>query len=111
MSFTENSVDHQTGDVYIGETVGVHAVFVYTKGHSQVLIGKWKFRFSYPDLLNMSNVSFWAGHRDESFEFAPTSACQISEIDATDKRLRWFHWDNTTQVTLPLADLPSAQNR
>ena len=39
MSFTENSVDHQTGDVYIGETVGVHAVFVYTKGHSQVLIG------------------------------------------------------------------------
>ena len=105
-SFTGNSVDHQTGDIYIGETVGVHAVFVHTKGHNQVLIGKWKFYFSFPDLINMSNVSFWKGRHDEGFEFAPTSACQLWEIDATDKRLRWFRWDKTTQVTLPLSDLP-----
>jgi hypothetical protein len=105
-SFTANSVDHQTGDIYIGETVGVHAVFVYTKGHNQVLIGKWKFYFSYPDLINMANVSFWKGRHDQGFEFAPTSACQLSEIDVTDKRLRWFRWEKTTQVTLPLAELP-----
>src|SRR5579862_2024220 len=105
-SFTGSGVDHQTGDVYIGETVGVHAVFVYTKGHSQVLIGKWKFYLVWPDLMAMSGVSFWRGLHDEGFEFAPTSACQVSEIDATDKRLRWFRWDKTTQVKLPLADLP-----
>lgn len=105
-SFTVSGVKQQAGDIYIGETVGVHAVFVYTKGHSQVLIGSWKFYFSYPDLMNMSRASFWKGHHDEGFEFAPTSACQLSEIDASDKRLRWFRWDKTTQVTLPLADLP-----
>ncbi len=105
-SFAGNGVDHQTGDIYIGETVGVHAVFVYTKGHSQVLIGKWKFYFSYPDLINMSSVSFWKGRHDQGFEFAPTSACQVSEIDATDKQLRWFRWDKTTQVNLPLSELP-----
>jgi hypothetical protein len=106
-SFTANGVVHQTGDIYIGETIGVHAVFVYTKGgHNQVPIGSWQFYFPFPDLMSMSHVSFWKGHHDEGFEFAPTSACQVSEIDATDKRLRWFRWDKTTQVTLPLADLP-----
>jgi hypothetical protein len=71
-----------------------------------VLVGAWEFYFSYPDIMNMSHVTFWKGHHDEGFEFAPTSACQVSEIDATDKRLRWFRWDKTTRVTLPLADLP-----
>jgi hypothetical protein len=105
-SFTAEGVSHQTGDIYIGETVGVHAVFVYTKGHNQALIGSWKFYFGYPDSISMSRVSLWKGLHDEGFEFAPTSACQLSEIDATDKRLRWFRWDKTTQVTLPIADLP-----
>jgi hypothetical protein len=104
--FTSSDVDHKTGDIYIGETIGVHAVFVYTKGHTQALVGPWKFYFGYPDLINMSRVSLWKGLHDEGFEFAPTSACQVSEIDATDKRLRWFRWDKTTQLTLPLADLP-----
>jgi hypothetical protein len=106
VSFAGSGVDHQTGDIYIGPTVGVHAVYVHTKGHNQALIGKWKFYFAYRDLMGMSRVSFWKGLHDEGFEFAPTSACQVSEIDATDNRLRWFRWDKTTQVTLPLADLP-----
>jgi hypothetical protein len=105
-SFAGSNVDHQTGDIYIGPTVGVHAVYVHTKGHNQALIGKWKFHFAYPALMDMSRGSFWKGLHDEGFEFAPTSACQVSDIDATDKRLRWFRWDKTTQVTLPLADLP-----
>lgn len=105
-SFSGSGVDHKTGDIYIGETVGVHAVFVYTKGHNQVLIGTRKFYFGYPNSMSMSHVSFWKGLHDEGFEFAPTSACQVSEIDATDKLLRWFRWDKTTQVMLPLASLP-----
>jgi hypothetical protein len=105
-SFTAEGVSHQTGDIYIGETVGVHAVFVYTKGHNQALIGPWKFHFGYPDSISMSRVSLWKGLHDEGFEFAPTSACQVSEIEATDKRLRWFRWDKSTQVTLSLSELP-----
>lgn len=105
-SFTANGVSHQTGDVYIGETVGVHAVFVHTKGHNKAKLGPWEFWFSFPDTLNMSPPSAWKGAHDGGFEFAPTSACQVSEIDAKDRRLRWFRWDKTTQVLLPLADLP-----
>jgi hypothetical protein len=105
-SFTANGVSHQTGDIYIGETVGVHAVFVHTKGHNKAKLGTWEFWFSFPDTLDMSPPSAWKGAHDGGFEFAPTSACQVSEIDATDKRLRWFRWDRTTQVALPLVDLP-----
>ncbi len=104
-SFTASGVSHQTGDIYIGETVGVHAVFVHTKGHNKAKIGTWEFWFSFPNTLDMSPPSFWRGQHDGGFEFAPTSACQVSEIDATDKRLRWFRWDKTTQVTLSLASL------
>jgi hypothetical protein len=105
-SFTASGVVHKTGDVYIGETVGVHAVFLYRKGHDQVLIGPWKLNFGFPDLISMAPKSFWNGYHDEGFEFAPTSACQVSEIDATDMRLRWFRWDKTTQVNLKLSELP-----
>jgi hypothetical protein len=56
--------------------------------------------------MEMSDSSFWTGLGDHGFEFAPTSACSLSDIDAADKRLRWFRWDRTTQMTLPLADLP-----
>ncbi len=105
-SVTARGVAHKTGDVYIGETVGVHGVYVHTKGHNQVLIGPWKFHLSFPDMITMSRGSFWTGEQDEGFEFAPTSACQVSEIDATDTGLRWFRWDKTTQVDLPLSELP-----
>lgn len=105
-SFTGSGVDHQTGDIFIGETVGVHAVYVHTKGHNKTKIGPWTFWFPYPSTLDMSPASFWKGSHDQGFEFAPTSACEVSEIDMTDKRLRWFRWDKTTQVDQPLAELP-----
>lgn len=105
-SFAGSGVDHQTGDIYIGETVGVHAVYVHTKGHYRTKSGPWTFWFPFPTTIDMSPATFWKGPHDQGFEFAPTSACEVSQIDVTDKRLRWFRWDKTTQVDLPLAELP-----
>lgn len=105
-SFLAKKVDHQTGALDIQPTKGVHAVYTHTSGNHDAHVGKWTFHFSYPNLMEMSDSSFWKGYGDHGYEFAPTSACQLSEIDATDKRLRWFRWDKTTQVNLPLSDLP-----
>jgi len=105
-SFTAPGVERQIGEIYIGPTTGVHPIYVHTERNNVVRVGKWRFRFAYPSVLEMSLGSSWKAEHDEGFEFAPTSACQQSEIDATDKRLRWFRWDKTTQVTLPLSDLP-----
>jgi hypothetical protein len=52
----------------------------------------------------MFSITFWEEHK--GYEFAPTSACDISEVDANDKRLRWFRADPNAKITLQLADLP-----
>jgi hypothetical protein len=44
--------------------------------------------------------------KDEGFEFAPTSAQTVAEIDANDKRLRWFRYDPDTRIEVPVSDLP-----
>ena len=100
------NVDHRTGEVDIRPTKGVHAVYLHTGGNRDAHVGKWTFRFVFPSLMVMSDASFWSGFGDHGYEFAPTSACTLSEIDAADKQLRWFRWDRSTQIILPLSDLP-----
>jgi hypothetical protein len=88
-------------------TKGVHAVYLYGSGHHEALIGKWKFSFANPVLLPMTNLTFWGGEMsDHGFDFAPTSACDVSEIDALDPRLHWYRYDRDAHVTLPLPELP-----
>ncbi len=67
---------------------------------SRVWIGKWSFSFSTPIVLAMTSDG-----QDHGFEFAPTSACAVGDIDAYDKRLRWYRFDPNTKVVLALADL------
>lgn len=88
-------------------TKGVHAVYLYGSGHHEALIGKWKFSFANPVLLPMTNLTFWDGEMsDHGFDFAPTSACDVSEIDALDPRLHWYRYDRDAHITLPLTELP-----
>jgi hypothetical protein len=70
--------------------------------HTQyrVWIGKWAFAFSSPIVMGMTENG-----EDQGYEFAPTSACNVAEIDAHDKRLRWFRFDRDTKIVLALADL------
>jgi len=105
-SFSGKGVVSHAGEISFGPTWGLHAVYTHTPGDNRAHIGRWTLRFAYPWVLEMSPKSLWKAEHDAGFEFAPTSACQLSEIDATDKRLRWFRWDKTTQINLPLADLP-----
>jgi len=89
------------------QTKGVHAVYLYGSGHHEALIGRWKFDFGNPVLLPMTNLTFWGGEmRDHGFEFAPTSACGVSEIDALDPHLHWYRYDRNAKVTLPIIELP-----
>jgi hypothetical protein len=104
--FAENAATYR-GEIEIQDLRGPgRGIYVYRPSGYKAQIGKWKLDFQTPDSISMSDSSFWTGRGDHGFEFAPTSACQVSEIDASDKRLRWFRWDKTTEVDLPLADLP-----
>ena len=44
--------------------------------------------------------------KDEGYEFAPTSAKSLVEVDASDKGLKWFRYDAETKVVLPVSELP-----
>jgi hypothetical protein len=88
-------------------TKGVHAVYLYGSGHHEARIGRWKFNFANPALLPMTDLKFWSGEmKDHGLEFAPTSACDLTEIDIHDSRLRWYRYDQNAHITLPVAQLP-----
>jgi len=81
-------------------------IFIYQPGNTTASVGPWKFSFGSPTMMTMSDTSFWTGVGDHGFEFAPTSACKVSDLDANDKHLRWFRYDEEANVTLSLRDLP-----
>jgi len=106
-SLTAVGVAKQTGDLDLQPLKGPgRGLWIYQPGQNLVHIGKWPFLFAAPNLMGMSPVSTFHGPGDHGYEFAPTSACNVSEINAHDKRLRWFRFDANASVTLPLADLP-----
>jgi hypothetical protein len=103
-SFRSGSVNviRQTAEPEVKPLAGMIRGFAYQPGPHKARIGKWSFSFVSQTMIYMSPY-----HRngDQGYEFAPTSACDVSEIDANDKRLRWFRFDPNAAVTLPLADL------
>ena len=41
----------------------------------------------------------------EGYEFAPTSAQVITELDATDVRLQWFRFDPNTSISVSVTNV------
>jgi hypothetical protein len=77
-------------------------------GQDTAHVGPWTVTFPGPNAMFLSDNGFWHGVFDKHIDFAPTSACKLSDIDPHDSRLRWFH--NTSQyghdrLELPLKDL------
>jgi hypothetical protein len=77
-------------------------LWIYKTGAYRALVGNWVFDFTTPDTIWMLPEHH---NSDHGYEFAPTSACDLSQIDANDKGLRWFHYDPNASVVLRLADL------
>ena len=101
-SFLTPNVVKRSGEIDIKPMRGVHTL-AWQPGQNRLLVGKWWFGCRSPSLINMS-IHF--SEKDEGYEFAPTSAQSLAEIDLTDKRLRWFHYDPNARISLPVADLP-----
>ena len=100
--FLANNVVRHTGELDVRSPKGVHSLYSYGAGYREAHIGKWTFSFGGPALVRMSGT----GAGDHGYEYAPTSACELSEVDVHDGRLRWFRFDRNSSVNLPLADLP-----
>lgn len=106
-SFVAKNVDRRTGELNVQRPKGPgRGIYIYQPGPYKAQVGKWIFPFWSPTLMAMSDISFWSGVGDRGYEFAPTSACNLSEIDVQDKRLKWFRFDRNASFTLQLSELP-----
>jgi hypothetical protein len=106
-SFVAKGVVRQTGELNIQPLQGPgRLIYIHQPGVIDARVGKWKFSFDAPSLMTMSDTSFWTGTGDHGFEFAPTAACDASEINIRDEHLRWFRYDRNADTALPLSDLP-----
>jgi hypothetical protein len=102
-SFHSSNVQKETGFIHLKPLEGIgRASFQF--GKDKVKVGKWAFRSSRPGGIDM--WPYRGSEKDYGYEFAPTSARDVAEIDASDKRLRWFRFDKDSRVMLPVADLP-----
>jgi hypothetical protein len=97
----------KTGEINLKPLKGIGR-FSFQVGQDKVAVGGWfggwLFGCDNPGLLDM--WPYRGESRDYGYEFAPTSALDVSEIDASDKRLRWFKFDSEKSVKIPLSDLP-----
>ncbi|MCU1247121.1 MAG: hypothetical protein JWQ49_150 [Edaphobacter sp.] len=102
-SFLTANVVKRSGEIDLKHLKGIGRASFQT-GKRKVRVGNWSFACDYPGRLNM--WTYYGEQRDYGYEFAPTSARELADIDVSDKRLRWFRYDADTRVSLPLSDLP-----
>jgi hypothetical protein len=101
-SFVNSNVVRRTGEIEIKSMRGFH-FFAWQPGQNKLLVGKWWFGCLSPNLVNMSTHF---SEEDEGFEFAPTSAQKVTEIDPMDSGLKWFRYNADTSVRIPVSNLP-----
>ena len=102
-SLAKSNVVKRTGEIDIRPLRGWGHPFGWQPGQDKLWVGKWWFGCLTPSLVNMSPHF---SQKDEGYEFAPTSAQSIGEIDVSDKRLRWFRFTTESRAVVPVADLP-----
>ncbi|MCU1253615.1 MAG: hypothetical protein JWQ49_6644 [Edaphobacter sp.] len=102
-SFMNSNVIKRSGEITIKPVRGVSHTLSWWPGQHKLWVGKWWFGCMSPSLINMTSHF---SDKDEGFEFAPTSAQNIAEIDASDRHLRWFRFDPNARITLQVSDLP-----
>ena len=101
-SFQSSTVVRQSGEVSTKPLTGIGRMS-FGGGKRKIRVGKWSFAYHFPAWVSM--YPYGEVERDYGFEFAPTSAREVAEIDASDKRLKWFRYDSNTSTTLQLTDL------
>jgi hypothetical protein len=101
-SFLSGNVIKKSGELSTKPLTGIGR-FSFGGGKRKLQVGTWAFAYHFPGCVNI--FPFGKEEGDYGYEFAPTSAREIAEIDVLDKRLQWFRFDRNRSITLSLSDL------
>jgi hypothetical protein len=89
--------------LHFGRIKGFGFHYSWQSGNLVAAVGPWKFSFFGPDGMFMTAVNVWHGINDDSgLEFAPTSETNITNLNASDPKLRWFHYDKNADMSCPI---------
>jgi hypothetical protein len=102
-SLRSPNVHKKTGETNLKPMAGVGRLS-FQVGQDKLQVGNWSFATAHPGRVNM--WPYRGSQKDYGYEFAPTSAREVGEIDVSDKRLRWFRFDPRARVTFQVSDLP-----
>jgi len=72
-------------------------------GRRKLRIGNWTFTYRFPTWVSMYPDG--EVEQDFGYEFAPTSAEEVSQIDVTNNRLRWYRNSQTTSIRITIKEL------
>lgn len=100
-SLIKENVVKRSGNINIEPVKGIH-LFAWQPGKDKLWIGNWKFGCMGNNIVNMS-LGF--SEKDDGYEFAPTSAETLTEIDVTNKNLQWFKFDAKNRFVVPISSL------
>lgn len=101
-SFLSANAIRKSGDLSTKPLSGIGR-FSFGGGKRKLRVGGWVFAYHFPGCVDMYPCGEVEG--DYGFEFAPTSAMELAEIDVFDKRLRWFRYDLNRREYISISDL------
>lgn len=102
-SLQDSNAIRKSGEIDIQPMAGLVHSLMWQPGLNKLWVGKWWFGCLTPSLVNMSEHF---SEEDGGFEFAPTSAQSVAEINVNDSRLRWFRFNPDAGITVPVSELP-----
>ena len=102
-SFNGPNVISRGGEIRILPLKGFSHSTMHQPGPNRVYVGPWWFGCLSPSLVNMSKHF---SEKDSGYEFAPTSAQNPKDLDASDPRLHWFRYNSETRIDIPVSELP-----
>lgn len=102
-SFLSSTVIKHSGEIEIKRMIGFHPFAYQLGGQNKLRIGAWWFGCIAPNAMNMSSHF---SQKDDGFEFAPTSARNVENINPFDKRLQWFRYSDSVGTKFLASDVP-----
>ena len=102
-SFGSPNINKRTGKINIKPLKGLGRLS-FQFGKYKVKVEEWTFDSGCPGSLDMYPSG--GDEKDYGYEFAPTSAQNIDEIDALDTKLKWFRFNANERIQLLVSDLP-----
>jgi hypothetical protein len=100
-------LDRKTVNLVSGPVVGLGRVG-FQKGRINLHCGSAKFEWTYPNNVSLGSYTQPTTKR-VLVEIAPTAWTEVSEIDLSNEKLRWYRYDEGRKDTLiPIEELPQA---